>query len=38
MEDAQKIRGRSSSDIASIIGFAGRVEMVHRDDLVVTPQ
>jgi glutamate 5-kinase len=38
MEDAQKIRGRSSSDIACIIGFAGRVEMVHRDDLVVTPQ
>jgi glutamate 5-kinase len=34
-EDAQKIRGRSSSDIASILGFSGRAEMVHRDDLVV---
>jgi len=34
-EDAQKIRGRSSSDIDSILGFSGRAEMVHRDDLVV---
>jgi glutamate 5-kinase len=33
--DAQKIRGRSSSDIASILGFSGRAEMIHRDDLVV---
>jgi glutamate 5-kinase len=34
-EDAQKIRGRSSSDIDAILGFSGRAEMVHRDDLVV---
>jgi len=34
-EDAQKIRGRSSSDIASILGFSGRAEIVHRDNLVV---
>src|SRR5580704_9761932 len=34
-EDAQKIRGRSSAGIASILGFDGRAEMVHRDDLVV---
>jgi glutamate 5-kinase len=33
--DAQKIRGRASADIASILGFSGRTEMVHRDDLVV---
>jgi glutamate 5-kinase len=33
--DAQKIRGRASADIASILGFNGRAEMVHRDDLVV---
>jgi glutamate 5-kinase len=33
--DAQKIRGRASADIASILGFSGRAEMVHRDDLVV---
>src|SRR5271155_126337 len=35
MEDAQKIRGRASADIASILGFGGRAEMIHRDDLVV---
>jgi glutamate 5-kinase len=34
-EDAQKIKGRASADIASILGFSGRAEMVHRDDLVV---
>jgi len=34
-EDAQKIRGRSSSEIDTILGFSGRAEMVHRDDLVV---
>src|SRR5437763_12926984 len=34
-EDAHKIRGRSSSDIDTILGFSGRAEMVHRDDLVV---
>jgi glutamate 5-kinase len=33
--DAQKIKGRSSADIASILGFSGRAEMVHRDNLVV---
>ena len=34
-EDALRIRGRSSADILSILGYAGRTEMVHRDDLVV---
>ena len=38
VEDAQKIRGRASADIASILGFSGRAEMVHRDDLVVGPE
>lgn len=33
--DAQKIRGRSSADIASILGYSGRAEMVHRDNLIV---
>src|SRR6266478_5275152 len=33
--DALKIRGRPSADILSILGFGGRTEMVHRDDLVV---
>jgi len=35
VDDAKKICGRSSTDIASILGFSGRTEMVHRDDLVV---
>ncbi len=34
-EDAEKIKGRSSADILSILGFGGRAEMVHRDHLVV---
>jgi glutamate 5-kinase len=38
VEDARKIKGRSSADIASILGFDGRAEMVHRDDLIVGPQ
>jgi len=38
LEDAVKIRGRSSADIPAILGFSGRAEMVHRDDLVVTPK
>jgi glutamate 5-kinase len=38
VEDAQKIKGRSSSDIASILGFSGRAVMIHRDDLVVGPE
>jgi glutamate 5-kinase len=36
-DEAQKIRGRSSADIDSILGFSGRAEMIHRDDLVVGP-
>jgi glutamate 5-kinase len=35
--DAQRIRGRASADIATILGFSGRAEIVHRDDLVVGP-
>ena len=37
VEDALKIRGRSSADIPGILGFSGRAEMVHRDDLAVQP-
>jgi glutamate 5-kinase len=33
--DALKIRGRSSADIASILGYSGRAEMIHRDNLIV---
>jgi glutamate 5-kinase len=36
-DDAQKIMGRSSAAIASILGFRDRAEMIHRDDLVVAP-
>jgi len=34
-EDAEKIKGRSSPDVMSILGISGRAEMIHRDDLVV---
>jgi glutamate 5-kinase len=34
-EDAEKLKGRPSTDIPHLLGFAGRAEMVHRDDLVV---
>jgi glutamate 5-kinase len=34
-EDAAKIRGRPSAEILSILGFAGRAEMIHRDDLAL---
>ena len=34
-EDAERIKGRSSADIPAILGFAGRIEMIHRDDLVL---
>ena len=33
--DADKIKGRSSADILSILGYTGRTEMIHRDDLVL---
>ena len=33
--DADKIKGRSSADIPSILGFGGRTELIHRDDLVM---
>ena len=34
-EDAERIKGKSSSDIVLILGLQGRAEMIHRDDLVV---
>ena len=33
--DAAKIMGRKSSQIEGILGFRGRDEMIHRDDLVL---
>ena len=37
-ENAEKIKGHSSSDAATILGVTGRAEMIHRDDLVVGPR
>ncbi len=34
-QDAARIMGRRSSEILSILGFRGRDEMIHRDDLVL---
>ena len=34
-EDARRIAGRRSADIEDILGYRGRDEIIHRDDLVV---
>jgi glutamate 5-kinase len=34
-DDARRIAGRKSAEIENLLGFRGRDEMVHRDDLVV---
>ena len=34
-DDAEKIKGRSSADVLSILGFTGRTAMIHRDDLAL---
>jgi len=34
-EDADKIKRRSSADVLLILGYTGRTEMIHRDDLVL---
>jgi hypothetical protein len=34
-DDAERIKGRSSADIPAILGFSGRTEMIHRDDLAL---
>ncbi len=33
--DATRIMGRKSSEIEAILGFRGREELIHRDDLVI---
>ena len=35
-EEARLIAGRNSRDIEAILGYRGRMEMIHRDDLVLT--
>jgi glutamate 5-kinase len=34
-EDVLRIMGRRSSDIEALVGFRGRDEIIHRDDLVL---
>ena len=34
-EDARRIAGNRSAEIERLLGFRGRDEMIHRDDLVV---
>jgi glutamate 5-kinase len=34
-DDAERIKGKSSADVQTILGFTGRTEMIHRDDLVL---
>jgi glutamate 5-kinase len=33
--DSARIMGRKSSEIEAILGFRGRDEIIHRDDLVI---
>jgi glutamate 5-kinase len=35
-EDAGRIIGKKTSEIAAILGFAGRAALVHRDDMVLS--
>lgn len=35
MGEAERICGRNSNEIEAVLGFAGRAEMIHRDDLVL---
>jgi glutamate 5-kinase len=34
--DAERLRGRKSIEIEALLGFHGRDELIHRDDLVLT--
>ena len=33
--DAERIRGRRSGEVEQLLGYRGRDEMIHRDDLVL---
>jgi glutamate 5-kinase len=33
--DADRIRGRRSAELETLLGYRGRDEMIHRDDLVL---
>lgn len=34
--DAERLKGRQSQEIEAVLGYRGRDELIHRDDLVVT--
>lgn len=34
-EQARRVLGKPSAEIAALLGYAGRAEMIHRDDLVL---
>ena len=34
--DMQRLQGRKSAEIETLLGFRGRDEVIHRDDLVIT--
>jgi len=34
--DAVRIMGKKSGEIAAILGFEGRAELIHRDDMVLS--
>ena len=36
-EDAARILRKKSRDIAGILGYEGRSEMIHRDDMALSP-
>src|SRR5882672_3986764 len=35
--DTARIMGRQSTEIEALLGYSGRVELIHRDDLVMMP-
>jgi glutamate 5-kinase len=35
VSDAERIAGKRSAEIEAILGYAGRAEMIHRDDMVM---
>jgi glutamate 5-kinase len=35
LADAELIAGRNSREIEAILGYAGRAEMIHRDDMAL---
>jgi glutamate 5-kinase len=37
-EEAKAITGRKSSEIAEILGYLGRPELIHRDDMTLKPR